>query len=37
VEVPTTAVNAVKGSAAVLHFEGRQITIFSEPAASGAR
>lgn len=37
VEVPATYVNAADLSLAVIHVEGTQITLFSEPAASGAR
>lgn len=37
VEVPVAYVNAAEGSAAVLHVEGRLITLLNEPAASGAR
>ena len=37
VEVPVTYVNAAEGSLVVLVVEGRQITLVTEPAASGAR
>ncbi|HQU67694.1 MAG TPA: MliC family protein [Albidovulum sp.] len=37
VEVPVAYVNADDGSVAVLHVEGRLITLLNEPAASGAR
>lgn len=37
VEVPATYVNGPDQSLAVIHVEGRQITLVNEPAASGAR
>lgn len=37
VEVPATYVNAPDTALAILHVEGRQITLYGEPAASGAR
>ncbi|MCA0272882.1 MAG: MliC family protein [Proteobacteria bacterium] len=37
VEIPVAYVNADDGSIAVLHVEGRLITLYNEPAASGAR
>jgi membrane-bound inhibitor of C-type lysozyme len=37
VEVPATYVNGPDQSLAVIHVEGRQITLVGEPAASGAR
>ncbi|MES2914604.1 MAG: MliC family protein [Pseudomonadota bacterium] len=37
VEVPATYVNGPDQSLAVIHVEGRQITLLNEPAASGAR
>lgn len=37
VEVPVAYVNSAEGSAAVLHVEGRLISLLNEPAASGAR
>jgi membrane-bound inhibitor of C-type lysozyme len=37
VEVPATYVNGGEHSLAVIHVEGRQITLVNEPAASGVR
>ena len=37
VEIPATYVNADDLSLAVIHVEGRQITLYNEVAASGAR
>jgi membrane-bound inhibitor of C-type lysozyme len=37
VTVPATYVNGPDQSLAVIHVEGRQITLVNEPAASGAR
>ena len=37
VEVPATYVNGPDQSLAVIHVEGRQITLVNESAASGAR
>ena len=37
VEVPATYVNGPDQSLAVIHVDGRQITLVNEPAASGAR
>ena len=37
VEVPVSYVNAGDGAVAVLHVEGRLVTLVNEPAASGAR
>jgi membrane-bound inhibitor of C-type lysozyme len=37
VEVPATYVNGPDQSLAVIHVEGRQITLLNESAASGAR
>lgn len=37
VQVPVAYVNADDGSVAVLHVEGRLITLLNQPAASGAR
>lgn len=37
VEVPATYINAPDVSLVVIHVEGRQITLYNEPAASGAR
>lgn len=37
VEIPVAYVNADDGAAAVLHVEGRLITLLNERAASGAR
>jgi membrane-bound inhibitor of C-type lysozyme len=37
VEVPATYVNGPDQSVVVIHIEGRQITLVSDPAASGAR
>lgn len=37
VMVPATYVNAADLSLAVIHVEGTQITLYNEPAASGAR
>jgi membrane-bound inhibitor of C-type lysozyme len=37
VEIPATYVNGPDQSLVVIHVEGRQITLVSEPAASGAR
>ena len=37
VAVPATYVNGPDQSLAVLHVDGRQITLVGEPAASGAR
>ena len=37
VEIPATYVNGPDQSLAVIHVEGRQITLVGEPAASGAR
>lgn len=37
VVVPATYVNAADLSLAVIHVEGAQITLYNEPAASGAR
>lgn len=37
VEIPATYVNGPDQSLAVIHVEGRQITLVAEPAASGAR
>ena len=37
VEIPATYVNAEDQSLAVIHVEGRQITLYNEVSASGAR
>lgn len=37
VEVPATYVNGADQSLVVIHVDDRQITLLSEPAASGAR
>lgn len=37
VDLPATYINAADVSLAVIHVEGRQITLYNEPAASGAR
>jgi membrane-bound inhibitor of C-type lysozyme len=37
VEIPATYVNGPDQSLVVIHVEGRQITLVSDPAASGAR
>lgn len=37
VEIPSTTVTTADGGVVVLHVEGRQMTLFSEPAASGVR
>lgn len=37
VEIPATYVNGPDQGLAVIHVEGRQITLVGEPAASGAR
>jgi membrane-bound inhibitor of C-type lysozyme len=37
VEIPATYVNGPDQSIVVIHVEGRQITLVSDPAASGAR
>ena len=37
VEIPATYVNGPDLSLAVIHVEGNQITLLTEPAASGAR
>lgn len=37
VELPAAYVNSDDGAVAVLHVEGRLITLYNEPAASGAR
>lgn len=37
VEVPATYFNTSDGAAAVINVEGRQISLYDEPSASGAR
>jgi membrane-bound inhibitor of C-type lysozyme len=37
VEVPATYVNSAEGGLVVINVDGNQITLMSEPAASGAR